>query len=208
MKFSLKTLIPLITIVLSVSSNSFAMIYTDHAKDRMVERGLISKDIERTLEIGTIFEENSETNIAIDQLREIAVIFNPNGKKVIITAMRQANQKWFALRDYKMELIKESTALQDEKNKNTQNVLAFGKLFKLSKNKYLAYDPSTQVAVFSNQFGVTKTTLLLNPSIKNNGKIVQLIDEDPIEEVEIEQTIPLNKLKGLSGKNALENYYN
>lgn len=217
MKFMLKALIPLIVIVLSVSSDSFATIYTKHAKDRMTQRGLISTDIERTLEIGGIFESQGSfeinddreeiKHIAIDQLREIAVVFNPL-TRVVITAMREVNEKWFASKGYKMNPVKESTALQDEKNKNTRNILAFGKLFKLSKNKSLAYDPSTQVAVFSNRSGVTRTTLIINPSIINNGKVLYLSDKEPVEGVKIEQITGLNKLKGLSGKDALENYYN
>lgn len=217
MKFVLKTLILLVAIVHSISSDSFATIYTKHAKDRMMQRGLISKDIERTLEIGDFFEskgnfeegDDHETikYVAIDQLREIAVVFNPL-TRVVITAMREVNEKWFASQGHKMNPVKTSTTLQDEKDKNTRNVLAFGKQFRVSKNKTLAYDPSTQIAVFSNRSGVTKTTLIINQSIKNNGKIFQLVNEKPIEEVEIEQTLPLNKLKGLSVKDALEHYYN
>lgn len=217
MAFIRKTLITLIVLVVSVFNNSFATIYTKHAKDRMMQRGLIGTDIERTLEIGDIFEskgtfedyDDRETvkYVAIDQLREIAVVFNPY-TKVVITAMREATEKWFTSHGYTMSPIKTSTTLQDEKDKNTRNILAFGKQFRLSKNKHLSYDPSTQIAVFSNRSGVTRTTLIFNPSITNKGRIFELVDKEPLENVRIEKTTAVKKLTGLSGKEALENYYN
>jgi hypothetical protein len=237
MKFSLKTLIPLITIVLSVSSNSFAMIYTDHAKDpvqnpnlieigdffytkhgltRMIERGLMSKDIERTISIGNTYacSENImektdtpiktaapiETNkcLAIDPSREIAVVYNPK-TNVIISAMREVTNEW--IYNHEKELVAQDIkfSLKDYgREADIANILEHGIHYALPHSSGVACDETYHAVFYTKKGTITACKSLSRNALQKKLEKRRGFNEEPFTLSAKEDEAPLRSYKGKS----------
>jgi len=207
MKKSL-TLITLLTTCSAFSITPADIIYTTHAQQRMAERKISQADIIRTLEMGNIYacppEAGSIKHLAVDPIKEIAVVFNPQSK-TIISVMREATIGWAYTHVKNLTPLRITFYPEDYgRDADAAYTLENGLHYKLTSKKSVATSEG-KYAVFYTKNGnvISQRTLAKQDLQRELEKYGSTATVDPVASVSLEKTPRLHRLQGLSAQESL-----